>query len=132
MKSMRIHLIGVCGVAMGTLAAMLREQGHVVSGSDAGVYPPMSTMLEKWGVTLHEGYDPALLDGVDLTIVGNAVSRGNPQVERVLDERLPYCSMPAALHRFFSGRTRSDRGVRYAWQNHHDRLPGAYTGRGRS
>ncbi|MBN2160408.1 MAG: UDP-N-acetylmuramate:L-alanyl-gamma-D-glutamyl-meso-diaminopimelate ligase [Spirochaetes bacterium] len=97
----RIHLVGVCGVAMGTLALMLHERGFAVSGSDQNMYPPMSLLLRKSGIALMEGYGADNIAGADLVIVGNALSRGNPEVERVLDSRVPYVSMARALHDYF-------------------------------
>jgi UDP-N-acetylmuramate: L-alanyl-gamma-D-glutamyl-meso-diaminopimelate ligase len=95
---MRIHLIGACGTAMATLAALLRQQGHDVSGSDQHVYPPMSDFLRAEGITLLEGYQPSHVAGaIDLVVVGNAISRGNPELEAVLDRRLRYCSLPEAI-----------------------------------
>ncbi len=90
---MHIHLLGICGTFMGGLALLARALGHRVTGSDAGVYPPMSTLLAEQGITVTEGWDPAQLDPApDLVIVGNALSRGNPAVEAVLDRGLPYTS----------------------------------------
>lgn len=95
---MRIHFLGICGTFMGSLAQLAKALGHEVSGSDANVYPPMSTQLEQAGIALHEGYSPeALTPEPDLVIIGNAMSRGNPAVEYVLDKRLPYCSGPQWL-----------------------------------
>jgi UDP-N-acetylmuramate: L-alanyl-gamma-D-glutamyl-meso-diaminopimelate ligase len=98
----RIHLIGICGTAMASLAGMLKESGYHVRGSDQNVYPPMSTELEKLNIEVLSGYHEKNLDwGPDLVIIGNALSRGNPEIERVLDERLLYCSMPEAVKEFF-------------------------------
>ncbi|MCC7032664.1 MAG: UDP-N-acetylmuramate:L-alanyl-gamma-D-glutamyl-meso-diaminopimelate ligase [Acidobacteria bacterium] len=100
--AMRIHLIGACGTAMGTLAALLRQQGHEVSGSDEHVYPPMSDFLRSEGITLLEGYGEAHVEGpLDLVVVGNAISRGNAELEAVLDRRLRYTSLPEAIRDFF-------------------------------
>ncbi|HQZ39425.1 MAG TPA: UDP-N-acetylmuramate:L-alanyl-gamma-D-glutamyl-meso-diaminopimelate ligase [Vicinamibacterales bacterium] len=105
---MRIHLIGVCGTAMGTLAAMLKRQGHEVSGSDEHVYPPMSDFLRAEGIELLEGYQAAHVAGaLDLVVVGNAVSRGNPELEAMLDRKQRYCSLPEAVRDFFLWRRRS-------------------------
>ena len=105
---MRIHLIGACGTAMGTLAALLRKQGHDVSGSDEHVYPPMSDFLRGEGITLLEGYRDDHVSGpLDLVIVGNAISRGNAELEAVLDRKLRYCSLPEAVRDFFLWGTRS-------------------------
>jgi len=96
---MHIHLLGICGTFMGGLALMARELGHRVTGSDQNVYPPMSTQLEEQGIKLFNGYDPANLDSrPDLVVVGNALSRGNPEVEAVLDRGLPYTSGAQWLH----------------------------------
>ena len=90
---MKIHILGICGTFMGGMALLARAQGHEVSGQDAGVYPPMSTQLAEQGITLHEGYGPeAIPEDVDMVVIGNALSRGNPAVEFVLDRGLPYTS----------------------------------------
>lgn len=94
-----IHILGICGTFMGSLALLARELGHRVTGSDANVYPPMSTQLERAGIALWEGYDPAQLEPVpDLVIIGNAMTRGNPCVEAVLERGLKYTSGPQWLH----------------------------------
>ncbi|MFP1762763.1 UDP-N-acetylmuramate:L-alanyl-gamma-D-glutamyl-meso-diaminopimelate ligase [Lonsdalea quercina] len=96
---MRIHILGICGTFMGGLALLARSLGHQVTGSDANVYPPMSTLLEEQGITLIEGYDPSQLEPQpELVIIGNAMSRGNPCVEAVLERNLPYVSGPQWLH----------------------------------
>lgn len=96
---MHIHILGICGTFMGSLAILAREAGHRVTGSDLNVYPPMSTQLEAEGIELVQGYDPAQLQPApDLVIVGNAMSRGNPCVEYVLEKGLPYTSGPQWLH----------------------------------
>ncbi|WP_030069216.1 UDP-N-acetylmuramate:L-alanyl-gamma-D-glutamyl-meso-diaminopimelate ligase [Halomonas alkaliantarctica] len=90
---MRLHIIGICGTFMGSLALLARELGHQVSGSDTNVYPPMSTQLEEAGITLIEGYHAEnLANQPALVIVGNALSRGNPEVEALLNSGLPYTS----------------------------------------
>ena len=90
---MHIHILGICGTFMGGLALLARELGHTVSGSDANVYPPMSTQLEEQGITLLQGYKPEHLKPVpDIVVIGNALSRGNPAVEAVLDQGLRYTS----------------------------------------
>lgn len=95
---MHIHILGICGTFMGSLAVLAKELGHRVTGSDANVYPPMSTQLEAQGIELMQGYDPAHLDPApDLVVIGNALSRGNPAVERVLNAGLPYVSGPQWL-----------------------------------
>ncbi|WP_445936895.1 UDP-N-acetylmuramate:L-alanyl-gamma-D-glutamyl-meso-diaminopimelate ligase, partial [Pseudomonas sp.] len=95
---MHIHILGICGTFMGSLAVLAKELGHRVTGSDANVYPPMSTQLEAQGIELTQGYDAAQLDPApDLVVVGNALSRGNPAVEYVLNKGLPYVSGPQWL-----------------------------------
>ena len=95
---MHIHILGICGTFMGSLAILARELGHVVTGSDSSVYPPMSTQLEAQGIRLQEGYLPEHLEPApDLVIIGNALSRGNAAVEYVLERNLPYVSGPQWL-----------------------------------
>ncbi|MBA1244990.1 UDP-N-acetylmuramate:L-alanyl-gamma-D-glutamyl-meso-diaminopimelate ligase [Pseudomonas japonica] len=95
---MHIHILGICGTFMGSLAVLAKESGHRVTGSDANVYPPMSTQLQAQGIELTQGYDPAQLDPApDLVVIGNALSRGNPAVEYVLNKGLPYVSGPQWL-----------------------------------
>jgi len=95
---MHIHILGICGTFMGSLAVLAKELGHRVTGSDANVYPPMSTQLEAQGIELMQGYRPEHLDPApDLVVVGNALSRGNPAVEYVLNQGLPYVSGPQWL-----------------------------------
>ncbi len=95
---MHIHILGICGTFMGSLAQLAKQLGHTVSGCDANVYPPMSTQLEMAGIDLIEGFDPQqLVPAPDLIIVGNALSRGNPCVEYMLDQGLPYTSGPQWL-----------------------------------
>jgi len=95
---MRLHILGICGTFMGGIAALARELGHTVEGSDANVYPPMSTQLEQLGIVLKQGFSAAHLDPApDLVIVGNALSRGNPAIEHMLDARLRYVSGPQWL-----------------------------------
>ena len=94
-----IHLIGICGTAMASLAGMLQERGFRVTGSDAASYPPMSTFLESLGIPVAQPFAEANLNPrPDLVVVGNALSRGNVELERVLDERIPFCSLPQILH----------------------------------
>jgi UDP-N-acetylmuramate: L-alanyl-gamma-D-glutamyl-meso-diaminopimelate ligase len=98
-KPKHIHLIGICGTAMASLAGMLQERGFRVTGSDASSYPPMSTFLESLGIPVAQPFARAnLIPRPDLVIVGNALSRGNPELESVLDERIPFCSLPQILH----------------------------------
>ena len=101
-KLSRIHLIGICGTAMATLGAMLKDRGFEVTGSDEGVYPPMSDFLAQKRIDVRKGYDAVNLHPVpDLVIVGNALSRGNPEIEQLLDARIPFMSLPEALKTFF-------------------------------
>ncbi|MBL9177375.1 MAG: UDP-N-acetylmuramate:L-alanyl-gamma-D-glutamyl-meso-diaminopimelate ligase [Verrucomicrobiaceae bacterium] len=93
-----IHLIGICGTAMGSTAVALRALGHTISGSDAQVYPPMSDVLRGAGITVTEGYKPENLPpAADVYVVGNAISRGNPELETLLEKKLPYVSMAELL-----------------------------------
>ena len=95
---MHIHILGICGTFMGSLAVLAKQLGHRVTGSDAGVYPPMSTQLEAQGIELMQGYLPEHLQPApDLVVIGNALSRGNPAVEYVLNQGLPYVSGPQWL-----------------------------------
>ena len=95
---MHIHILGICGTFMGSLALLAKELGHRVTGSDANVYPPMSTQLQEQGIELMQGYLPEHLQPApDLVVVGNALSRGNPAVEYMLDVGLPYVSGPQWL-----------------------------------
>jgi UDP-N-acetylmuramate: L-alanyl-gamma-D-glutamyl-meso-diaminopimelate ligase len=95
---MHIHILGICGTFMGGIALLAREHGVQVSGSDANVYPPMSTQLSEQGISLTEGYDAAQLDAApDCVVIGNAMSRGNPAVEATLDRGLSYTSGPQWL-----------------------------------
>jgi UDP-N-acetylmuramate: L-alanyl-gamma-D-glutamyl-meso-diaminopimelate ligase len=95
---MRIHILGICGTFMGGIAALAKAAGHHVSGSDANVYPPMSTQLEALGIQLQQGYHAEHLEPApDQVVVGNALSRGNPAIEAMLDRGLPYCSGPQWL-----------------------------------
>src|SRR6266513_6113954 len=104
----KIHLIGVCGTAMATLAAMLKQKGLDVSGSDQGVYPPMSDFLAAEGISALSGYRAEHITGdLDLVIVGNAISRGNPELEEVLDRKIRYCSLPEAIREHFLWGSRS-------------------------
>jgi UDP-N-acetylmuramate: L-alanyl-gamma-D-glutamyl-meso-diaminopimelate ligase len=96
---MHIHILGICGTFMGSLAVLAKQLGHEVSGSDQNVYPPMSTQLEDQGISLCSGYDPAhiVANAPDLIVIGNTCSRGNPSVEYVLDKGLAFTSGPAWL-----------------------------------
>ena len=97
-----IHMIAICGTAMGALAAMLREKGYRITGSDSHVYPPMSTFLKDLGIEIRQGFAAEHLGAQpDLVIVGNAVSRGNPEAEATLNRKIPYMSLPEVLRDFF-------------------------------
>jgi UDP-N-acetylmuramate: L-alanyl-gamma-D-glutamyl-meso-diaminopimelate ligase len=107
---MKLYFMGICGTAMGNAALLARAAGHEVLGADSGIYPPMSTVLAEAGITLHEGYDPARLEKIapDLVVVGNAMSRGNPEVEWLLETRaFAFTSLPAMLHDFVLKRRRN-------------------------
>jgi UDP-N-acetylmuramate: L-alanyl-gamma-D-glutamyl-meso-diaminopimelate ligase len=94
-----IHLIGICGTAMASLAGMLKERGFRVTGSDAAAYPPMSDFLRGLGIPVAQPFDPRNLEPrPDLVVVGNAMSRGNVELELVLDQRIDFCSLPQLLH----------------------------------
>jgi len=101
-----IHLSGICGTAMASLAGLLQLQGHRITGSDKAAYPPMSDLLHSLGIPILEPYAEANLDPApELVVIGNALSRGNPEVERVLDQRIPFASMAALLREeFLTGR----------------------------
>lgn len=97
-----VHFIGICGTAMGAVAAAMREQGYTVTGSDENVYPPMSTFLEEKGIALSAGYRGENIPReADLIVIGNAISRGNPELEAVLNRKLYYLSLPETLKQFF-------------------------------
>ena len=116
-----IHLIAICGTGMGSLALLLKSQGFKVTGSDQNVYPPMNTELEKNGIGIFQGFSAANLSrspspqppplkggGVpDLIVVGNAVSKENPEVVAMLDKKIPYLSMPQAISQLFLQNKRS-------------------------
>ena len=104
---MKVHLSAIAGTAMASLAGLLRERGHDVSGSDQDIYPPMSTQLEELGIPVRSPYDAANVPAdADVVVVGNALSRGNPEVEAVLDRKQRMSSMPAMLcEEFIRGRT---------------------------
>lgn len=94
-----IHLIGICGTAMASLAGMLNQRGFRVTGSDAAAYPPMSDFLASLGIPVAQPFDAKnLAPTPDLVVVGNAISRGNVELEHVLDARIPFCSLPQILH----------------------------------
>ena len=95
---MHLHILGICGTFMGSLALIARAAGHRVTGCDAGVYPPMSTQLEEQGIALIEGFEADQLAlKPDLFVIGNVVTRGNPLMEAILDAGLPYTSGPQWL-----------------------------------
>jgi UDP-N-acetylmuramate: L-alanyl-gamma-D-glutamyl-meso-diaminopimelate ligase len=97
-----VHVIGIGGSAMAPLGGMLREHGYRVTGSDSGVYPPASTLLEKLGISFFHTFDAAnLTPAPDLVVVGNIIARGNPELEEVLDKKIPYRSMPEILEEVF-------------------------------
>jgi UDP-N-acetylmuramate: L-alanyl-gamma-D-glutamyl-meso-diaminopimelate ligase len=99
---MHYHLIGICGTAMASLAGMLQARGHKVTGSDQNVYPPMSTQLEALGIEIRNGYRAENADiGADVTVVGNAISRGNPELEEVLNRKLMYRSQADIVKELF-------------------------------
>ena len=90
-----VHFIGICGTAMATLAAMLKDEGHRVLGSDQHVYPPMSDFLAARKIPCYDGFDADhITPDIDLAVIGNAVSRGNPEVEAVLERKVRYRSLP--------------------------------------
>jgi UDP-N-acetylmuramate: L-alanyl-gamma-D-glutamyl-meso-diaminopimelate ligase len=101
-KGKHVHIIGIGGSAMSPLAGMLREKGFRVTGSDSGVYPPASTFLESLGISFFHTFDPAHLDPKpDLVVIGNIIARGNPELEEVLDRKIPYRSLPEMLEEEF-------------------------------
>lgn len=101
-KTRHVHVIGIAGSAMSPLAGMLREKGYRVTGSDQGVYPPASTFLENMGIAYHTSFDAAHLHPApDLVVVGNIIARGNPELEEVLEKKIPYRSLPEVLEEEF-------------------------------
>ena len=103
-----LHFLGIAGTGMGTVAAMFRKIGLQVTGSDQAVYPPMSDFLRDQGITFHEGYaEKNLSPKPDLAVVGNALSRGNPELEAVLSHRIPFVSLPELLRGWFLYKTRN-------------------------
>jgi UDP-N-acetylmuramate: L-alanyl-gamma-D-glutamyl-meso-diaminopimelate ligase len=104
----RVHLIGICGTAMATLAALLKGRGYDVRGSDQNVYPPMSDFLVQQGIVTLQGYRAEHITAdLDLVVVGNAISRGNAELEEVLDRKIRYCSLPEAVRDHFLWASRS-------------------------
>src|SRR5438552_2239848 len=94
--------MGICGTAMGSVAAGLKERGFKVTGSDENIYPPMSTFLQERGIALNEGFRPENIPAdVDVVVIGNAIKRGNPEVEAVLNRKLFYLSLPEVLKNYF-------------------------------
>ncbi|MGH8020846.1 MAG: UDP-N-acetylmuramate--L-alanine ligase [Opitutaceae bacterium] len=109
-EPMRIYFMGIAGTAMGNVALLLRAAGHEVSGADEGVYPPMSNVLAAAGISFFEGYDAARLEQLapGLVVIGNALSRGNPEVEWLLESRaIPFRSLPSVLHDMVLSRRRN-------------------------
>ena len=97
-----LHLLGIAGSAMSPVAGMLKERGYRVTGSDTGVYPPASTLLDSLGIQWNEGFrEENLKPAPDLAVIGNVIARGNPELEYILDQKIPYCSMPQLLEDIF-------------------------------
>lgn len=94
---MRLHILGICGTFMSGIAMLAKQCGHTVTGSDVNAYPPMSTQLQEQGITITEGYLPHVAPDVECVIVGNVITRGNPTMEYILANQIPYCSGPAWL-----------------------------------
>jgi UDP-N-acetylmuramate: L-alanyl-gamma-D-glutamyl-meso-diaminopimelate ligase len=104
----KLHFIGICGTAMATLAAMLKARGHDVQGSDHGVYPPMSDFLAREGIRVFDGYQAGQITGdIDSVVIGNAISRGNVELEEVLDRKIRFRSLPEAIRDEFLWDSRS-------------------------
>ena len=100
--SLHIHMIAICGTAMGPFALMLKEKGHRITGSDENIYPPISTMLQDHQIPIFSKFQASNLEPKpDLVIIGNAVSRGNPEAEAVLEQKIRYVSLPEAIKNFF-------------------------------
>jgi len=98
----KFHFIGVCGTAMGSVAAAMQAKGYSITGSDMNVYPPMSTFLEEQGVTIGQGYGgDHLPEDTDVVVIGNAISRGNEEAELALDRKCLYMSLPEVLKEYF-------------------------------
>src|SRR5437879_11557136 len=98
----KFHFLGICGTAMGAVAVALKERGFKVTGSDENVYPPMSSFLEGKGIAIMEGYRAENIPAdADVVVIGNAMTRGNPEVEAVLNRKLLYLSLPAVLKNYF-------------------------------
>src|SRR5689334_19791188 len=98
----KFHFLGICGTAMASVAAALQERGFKITGSDESVYPPMSTFLEKRGIALKAGYRPENIpNDAEVVVIGNALKRGNPEVEAILNRKLFYLSLPEVLKTYF-------------------------------
>ncbi|PYK30218.1 MAG: UDP-N-acetylmuramate:L-alanyl-gamma-D-glutamyl-meso-diaminopimelate ligase [Verrucomicrobia bacterium] len=98
----KFHFVGICGTAMGSVAAALAKRGFKVTGSDENVYPPMSIFLEEHGIKIHQGYDKKNIPAdADVVVIGNAMKRGNPEVEAILNRKLFYLSLPEVLKNYF-------------------------------
>ncbi len=107
-KTKHFHFIGICGTAMGAVAAAMKERGFKITGSDSAVYPPISTFLEERGIQLYKGYRAGNIpEKADVIVVGNAISRGNEELEEVLVRKLPYISLPEVLKEQFLRRKRN-------------------------
>src|ERR1041385_8362008 len=105
-----VHFTGICGTAMASVAAAMREKGFSVTGSDQNVYPPMSTFLAERQIEVMNGYaERNLAHKPDLVVIGNAISRGNPEAEFCLDHKLRFCSLPDLLREFFLRRSEERR-----------------------
>src|SRR5207247_2972674 len=101
-ETKHVHVIGIGGSAMAPLAGMLREHGFRVTGSDSGLYPPASTQLESLGISFYHTFDAAHLQAApDLAVIGNVIARGNPELEEVLDRRIPYRSLSEMMEEVF-------------------------------
>ena len=120
------HFLGICGTAMGAVAAALRERGCTVTGSDENVYPPMSDFLREKGIALNEPYRAENLpdDAEVVVVIGNAIKRGNPEVEAVLNRKLYYLSLPGGAEGIFPARAAQSRRHRHAREDDHDRAAG--------
>ena len=107
-KHSHIHLMGICGVGMSSLAGMLKEKGYTITGSDQNIYPPISTFLERLAIPARKGYSPSNLHPLpNLVIVGNVITRDNPEAGELLKLGIPYLSMPQALKKFAMGRKKT-------------------------
>jgi hypothetical protein len=119
-----VHFVGIGGTAMASAAVAMKEKGFEVTGSDQNVYPPMSTFLAERKIPVMNGYaEQNLAHKPDLVVIGNAISRGNPEAEFVLDHKLRYCSLPEAsgtVEGILHSRQAFHCGCRDTWENHHD------------